>query len=149
MHWSWCSVYQIDTLFWSWNQWISEFNTTFYSRHDSLSHQDWWFREILPPLGRRRLAGPPTLGQSATSLELLLDALWWRTFADEDCRVDRDQFNGSKISEKYEGLTQQMGSGILRVGAARSQLPASSPARINFCALTTPHTLGDIIVALN
>ncbi len=123
--------------------------STSYSRFASLSHQNWWLREILSSLDCRRLARSSTFDRSIISLELLLDALWWRTFVDEDCRVDQDQFNGSKISGKYEGLTQQMGSGILRVEAARSQLPASSPARINFCALTTPHTLGDIIVALN
>ncbi len=94
--------------------------TISYFQHDSLSHQSWWFREILSSLDRRRLARSSTLDQSIISLELLLDVLWWRTFAEEDCRVDWDQFNDSKISEKYEDLTQQMSSKILRVETARS-----------------------------
>ncbi len=120
---------------------IRDFQSTSYSRPDSLSHQSWWLREILPPLGRRRLAESPTPGQSVTSLELLLDTLWWRTFADEDCRADRGQFNGSKIPEKYEGLTQQMGSGILRVGAARSPSCQHLPPPGLISARWLPHIL--------
>jgi hypothetical protein len=91
---------------------------------------------------------PP--GQSVTDLELLLDALELSTFHDMNCRAGRGDFNASKIIEKYEDLIHKMGSGILLPRAATVPLlPSPSPARINWCALTTPHTLGDIIVALN
>ncbi len=141
--------------YWSWINTRFKFSTQlikksiFYSQLTSLSHQNWWFREILLSLDHQWLAKSSTLNWLIISLELLLDALWWRTFADENCRVDWDQFNDSKISEKYEDLTQQMRSRILRVETARSQLSASFFAQINFCALTISHTLKDIIVALN
>ena len=52
--------------------------------------------------------------------------------------------------EKYEDLIEEMGLGILPRRLLRpSHLLASSPARINSCALTISHTLKDIIVALS
>ena len=90
---------------------------------------------------------PP--GQSVTCPEFLLDVLELDTFYDNNCRADSGDFNASKIIRKYEGLTRQLRWGILTVLAARSpSCQPPSPARINSCALTTPHTLGGIIVAL-
>jgi len=49
-----------------------------------------------------------TLDQFITSLERLLNALELDTFYDTNCRVGRDDFNGSEIMGKGEGSTQQM-----------------------------------------
>jgi len=70
------------------------------------------------------------------------------TFYDMICKVDRGDFNGSKIMEKEKGLANGLGD-IDGFGCSISQLPPPSPVRINSCALTTRHTLGGIIVALN
>ncbi len=94
--------------------------TIFYSQHDSLSYQSWWLREILSSLNHQWLARSSTFNQLIISLELLVNAFWWRTFADKDYRVNWDQFNDLKISEKDEDLTQQMKSKILRVETAQS-----------------------------
>jgi len=63
---------------------------------------------------------PPVDRLPASKSYYYVDALCRRTFADEGCRADRGQVNGPKTSGKYEGLIQQLGWGILRVGAARS-----------------------------
>ncbi len=52
--------------------------------------------------------------------EFLLDALELDTFYDDNCKVDSDNFNASKIIEKYEGLTQQLRWEILMILIARS-----------------------------
>ncbi len=64
---------------------------------------------------RNSLVARSSMISKITNLELRKDALWWWTFYYSDCRVNRDEFNDSKISEKYEGLTQQMSSKILTV----------------------------------
>ncbi len=88
--------------------------------------------------------------QFVTCFELLLDALELDTFYDDNCRVDSSDFNAVKIMEKDAGLTAQMRSRIIDgFESSIAQLPPPSPARIDFCTLTTSHTLRDIIVTLN
>jgi hypothetical protein len=70
------------------------------------------------PLGTPIRHRPP--GQSVTGSELPLDALEQETFCDGICRAGQGDFTGSKIIQKYAGLTQQMRWGILTVLAARS-----------------------------
>ena len=92
----------------------------FYSWLDSLSHLSRWLRESFSSSNLIRLAKSSALRSidhlSRTSTRCSL----MKNFRDEDCRVDRSQFNDSKISGKYEDLTQQMRSKILRIETARS-----------------------------
>jgi hypothetical protein len=70
-------------------------------------------------------------------------------FERHNCSSESVEFNASRIIEKYQDLTQQMR--LRRFNALVDRPPSSNPslARINICALTTRHTLRDIIVALN
>ena len=91
-----------------------------------------------------------SLDQSVICLEFLLDVLELDTFYDSNCRVGSDDFNASKIIEKiwrFDSATAMRN--IDGFDRSIAQLSSSSPARMNFCALTISHTLEGIIVALS
>jgi len=98
-----------------------------------------------PSSGQVTLSTIPTAialaRRSVTCPELLLDVLELDTFYDSNCRAGSDDFNASKIIEKYEGLTQQLRWGILTVLAARSPSCHHLPPPGSTYARWLPHIL--------
>ncbi len=56
-----------------------------------------------------------SLDQFIICFDFLLDELELSTFYDDNCKVDSDDFNASKIIEKYEGLMLQRRWKILMI----------------------------------